>query len=658
MSPRARIVVLATIALLSVSATALLAAKPREPSSSAAPGRSPAVTPDRPELAAAVTHRDHGFDPRAVPSPTASKSQSKLWYAHGAWWGLLHEATANELHIYRLDADGSRWTDTGTLVDERPTARADALAVGDQVYIVTAGIRARPADAVRLVRFTFRDGAYRLDADFPITLSQTGVESVVIARDGTERLWITYTLERRVWVRASDGDDHHWGPTFTPKVEGTTVAPDDIAALVPFGDSIGLMWSNQDQNTVLFSTHHDDEPVDAWTASEVVSRGEKQPDDHINMKADADGRVYAALKTSLDTLPNSNPLAPQIILAIRDREGVWREVVVARLKDRHTRPIVLIDEQRREVYVVATSPATGGSIYYKRSSLDDVSFETGRGTLLVGGVDDPRISNATSTKQSLTIDSGLVVLASDNSTARYVHGVLHTGGAGPVPPLPPLPTGQPQVVVNDTFDSWHDPESLPSTWIGRNLATGEATVRLRPGRDGVARLAALDDGPPPRICRGFVPIDVAQAEITFDVRARGSGRTEPVLALVRGGGGDVAQIRFGVRGRFGYFDGPRRVTSQSAWRPDAWYGVTLDLDIAKRTMALTIEDDTDARVLRQAGVAFPDPATSVDEICFQAAAGSQRPSLELDALVVARTLPRPPERAPVDVSGRARCRCR
>jgi hypothetical protein len=636
-SVRLRIAVLAAIALVSVAAFLLLAGEPRTPASSGIPVRTPAATVERPTLPDAVSYRDHEFDPDVVPSPTASKSQSKLWFAHGAWWGLLHEPRSDELHIYRLEADGSHWVDTGTLVDERPLSRGDALAVGDQLYVAAAGRRARPDDAVRLVRFTFRDGTYRLDADFPVPLSQTGVESVVLARDTAERLWITYTLDRQVWVRASEGDDHRWGPAFTPAVEGTTVAPDDIAALVSFDEAVGLMWSNQSEDTVLFSIHRDDDPVDAWSPSEVVSRGEKQPDDHINMKSDADGRVYAALKTSLDTLPNANPLAPQIILAIRDGDGVWRENVVARLKDRHTRPIVLIDEQLKEVYVVATAPSAGGAIYYKRSSLDDVSFETGRGSLLIGSEEDPRISNATSTKQSLTRESGLVVLASDNSTAKYVHGVLETGESAPLPSLPPLPGDEAQVVVNDSFDSWPDRGPLPTGWTGRDLTKGAAVIRLRSGRRGVVQLVGAGDRPPPRVCRGFVPITAGSAQISFDVRVRGSGRTEPVLALIRGMGGDAAQLRFGSRGTFGYFDGARRVISEADWRQGVWYVVTIDLDVAKRTMALTIANDDGTALLRRADVAFPGRATTVDEICFQPAAGAQRPSLELDALVVART---------------------
>jgi hypothetical protein len=641
---RGRLALSVSIAIVSVAVIAAVRGESPTPAPSRVPGRtpSPTATVAGPVLADAVSYRDGMYDPKVVPSPTASKSQSKLWYASGVWWGLLNEPISHELHIYRLAQDGSSWTDTGTIVDERPLARGDALAVGDGLYVATAGPRTKPVDAIRLSRFTFADGLYRLDIDYPIVLNDTGVESVVLARDGADRLWVAYTSQNRVSIRASDGDDHHWSPILTPAIDGTLVAADDIAAVVPFGDSIGLMWSNQLEDAVYFSAHRDQDPVAVWSPSEVVSRGQRQPDDHINMKADANGRVYAVLKTSLDTLPNANPLAPQIVLAVRDQAGGWRQHVVARVKDHHTRPIVLIDEESDTLYVVATSPSTGGSIYYKRASLGDVSFETGLGTLLVSGREGAKISNATSTKQSITSESDLIVLASDNSVARYFHGILDIGGLGVRPSPPPAPpAGEPILVVNDAFDSWRDGEALPAGWVGRNVAKGGATVQARGNRGGVGRVAAITDGPPPRACRAFAPITTGRVLVDFDVRVRGTGRTEAVLALIRGAGGDAALVRFGSRGRFSYVQGGKRIQTSARWTAETWYGVTIDLDVAARSMTLSIADEAGHTVLPRTRAAWPSAATSVDEICFQAPAGPARPAIEFDALRVARV--RPPD---------------
>jgi hypothetical protein len=61
-----------------------------------------------------------------------------------------------------------------------------------------------------------------------------------------------------------------------------------------------------------------------------------------------------------------------------------------------------------------TSPTcAGGKIYYKRTSLADISFEDGRGTLLMQGAGGKKIGDATSTKQTIDDTTGALVVASD-----------------------------------------------------------------------------------------------------------------------------------------------------------------------------------------------------------------------------------------------------
>jgi hypothetical protein len=307
------------------------------------------------------------------------------------------------------------------------------------------------------------------------------------------------------------------------------------------------------------------------------------------------------------------------------------------VRDGHSGPIVLLDEARGDVYVVATSPASG-AVYYKRSPIEALSFKTGRGDLLIGGDLDPRIGNPTSTRDGLTADSGLVVLASDNTTGRYVHGVLAPREPGSASPPPSPPREELHVVVNDTFEPWRAGEPLPATWVGQRVAPGAATIRMSRDGGAAARLVAVDDGSPPRLCRGFVPITSGSASIRFRVRVSAPGRSEPVLGLVRGAGGDAAEIRFGSGGTFRYFDGDRRMISQARWRPETWYSVTLTLAVGDRTATLTIADDGGADVLRRSDVAFSGQATSVEEICLRPAGGDQDPWIEWDDLIVARSV--------------------
>jgi hypothetical protein len=68
--------------------------------------------------------------------------------------------------------------------------------------------------------------------------------------------------------------------------------------------------------------------------------------------------------------------------------------------------------------------------------------------------------------------------------------------------------------------------------------------------------------------------------------------------------------------------------------------VTIELDVADRSMVLSIADEAGGSVLPRTRVAWPSAATSVDEICFQAPAGATRPAIEFDALRIERVPPR------------------
>lgn len=63
----------------------------------------------------------------------------------------------------------------------------------------------------------------------------------------------------------------------------------------------------------MVATHTDGEDDEVWLESRTAIQGLKRADDHINLKAllrgDPSGRVFAAVKTSLDDLPNPDPNA-------------------------------------------------------------------------------------------------------------------------------------------------------------------------------------------------------------------------------------------------------------------------------------------------------------------------------------------------------------
>src|SRR5215213_6665423 len=363
---------------------------------------------------------------RCPQSPTATKAQSKLWFNDGVWWGILFDGSSEEYHIYRYDRTEDTWRDTGVLVDARNTSRADALWEDGHLYVISAGTEASlDKDSARFLRYSYDPSTarYSLDKGFPVTITEGGMEAITVARDTTGKLWATYTQNTqdgqlsRVYVTHTVGSDaSNWIEPFVPPLEGTTVSIDDVSGIVAFGSQIGLAWSNQydesGRSGYYFATHTDGEPDGAWQPDNIVL-GSSMANDHINLKADSEGRVFATLKTRRDRI-NPNPKAPYSMLWVRNQEGTWTSHVFGTVADSHTRTQLVIDEEQGVLYMFGTSPTcAGGKIYYKRTPLDDISFEDGRGTLLMRGANGKRIGDATSTKQTIDDTTEALVVASD-----------------------------------------------------------------------------------------------------------------------------------------------------------------------------------------------------------------------------------------------------
>jgi hypothetical protein len=364
--------------------------------------------------------------PKCPQGTTAAKTQSKLWFNDGAWWGILFDLSSEEFHIYRYDLTTGAWRDTGTLVDGRNTSRADALWEEGHLYVVSAGTEASlHRDSARFLRYSYDPSTnrYSLDEGFPVTITEGGMEAITVARDTTGKLWATYAQNtqdgklRRVYVTHTLGSDaSKWIEPFVPSLEGTTMSIDDVSGIVAFGSKIGLAWSNQYDESgkagYYFATHADGDPDGAWQPDNIVL-GSPMANDHINLKADSEGRVFATLKTRRDRI-NRDLDAPYSMLWVRDQEGNWTPHVFGTVGDSHTRTQLLIDEEQRLLYMFGTSPTcAGGKIYYKRTDLDDISFEEGRGILLMQGPNEKKIGDATSTKQTIDDTTEALVVASD-----------------------------------------------------------------------------------------------------------------------------------------------------------------------------------------------------------------------------------------------------
>jgi trimeric autotransporter adhesin len=371
----------------------------------------------------------------AGSGPTGSKPESKLWWNDGSWWASMWDAASADFHIFRLNQGTQSWADTGVALDDRPSTRADVLwdATAGKLYVASHRFSESPASgyAARVYRYSYNASTdtYTRDAGFPVTINNFRTETLVIDRDSSGRLWATWVQGGKVWVNASvcspGCNDASWGTAFS--INPANVSSDDISSLIAFGgDKIGVLWSNQATNTDYFAVHSDGAADSVWTIENAL-QGPGLADDHLNLKTDSSGRVYAAVKTSKSGSADSLNM-----LLVRSTGGSWSSHVFGLKRDHHTRPIVLLDEANGLVRMFATAPESGGTIYRKTSPMSSISFAGGLGTPIVRDADN-EVNNVTATKQNLNASTNLVVLA-HSGAGRYFHNFVSLGGGGGAPP--------------------------------------------------------------------------------------------------------------------------------------------------------------------------------------------------------------------------------
>jgi hypothetical protein len=378
-------------------------------------GAAPALAAGSP-----VTYRDHTYS-TAVSSPTADKPQSKVWRNDGAWWAVLVSAAAAVPTVHELRSDHT-WRDTGVVVDSRVTSTADTQAVGNTLYVASRA----SGSSMLFSRFTYSPGSrtYSLDGGFPVTIATGGSESLSFARDSTGTIWATWTRSSKVYMSHTTTSDASWTKGVTVPAPDVSISSDDISAIVAFNGKIGIMWSDQSSVAFRFAIHADGAADTAWTVETPLSGG-AIADDHISLKAipnDPQGRVFAAVKTSNGDHgePSSSPL---IIALRRSSSGTWTQATGSTVKEDETRPQIVLDSEANKLYLLMTAPVTAGTIYYKSSSMDSLSFSSGKGSTFMTW-SGAKINNVSTTKDPVTSITDLVAIAADSSAHRYFHAEM------------------------------------------------------------------------------------------------------------------------------------------------------------------------------------------------------------------------------------------
>jgi hypothetical protein len=541
------------------------------------------------QASAAAGFRDFSWSAASMNGPTAHKPQSKLWFNDGEWWGYMFDRASDSWHIHRLNRATQVWTDTGTAVDTRNATWADVLWDGSKLYIASAGASAaNSADSARLYRYSYNPATkqYTADAGFPSTIVTGGMEAIVLDKDSTGKLWATYTRDSRVYVNDSSVGGGAWGTPFVVPVSGTTVSADDISTIIRYNGRIGVMWSNQVSGAVSFASHADGAARTSWGSVSVPLQGTRYADDHLSIRsieADSAGRLYAVVKTSLNDGASPNPADPQFIMLRLNLAGSWDKYTVSRVSDKQTRPIIMLDDRNRKVYIFFTTSTNGATIdsgtaetaiYYKSSGMDSPSFATGRGTPAIELDTDRHINDVTSTKQNVNGASGLVLLASDNASKFYMHGSISLGS-------PAVPTVK-LAAASDTGRSATDGITSDTTPGFTGTAPAGSTVSVRDGSATLGSATADSSGAwsfqSPALAQGEHPISAVVGSATSTVLGVTVDTTAPSAPAITSpaDGATVAGPTVAVSGTTGagqdvaVRDGTSAVASSTATSTGAW----------------------------------------------------------------------------------------
>jgi hypothetical protein len=592
-----------------------------------------------------VTVVDGRFEVRAsrtVRGVSRHKNQSKLFFADGSWWGVLLEPTTREARIMRLDWGTQRWHDTGVVVDDRPFARADVLFFDDRLFVASAGGSESPSHGVRVTEFGYDQatGSWSIRPDYPVTLTGTGVASSVIERADDGTLWVTFIEAGNLFVTRTGRDAHDWVKPYRPVVAGTEVATDQVGMVAVSGEVL-LLWSNQKDEAVYASFHRDGAPDEEWSESIAVLRGLRIADDHVNIKALPDGRVFAAVKTSLDTIPDFQSGWDQILLLART-DGMWASRQVGQIRDKHTRPIVVLDNSHGEALVFATAPFTGGAIVMKTAPFADLRFPVGRGVDVIAPYPNAKFNDATSTKQPVDASTGLVVLASDDSTGRYAHLAASLGGPAPSAPTGDPPDGPepapraPVVLVDEPSDSHTVGTPVQSLWESTpGHADGRATYVRRATGDVAVRLRTTGNGDL-RSCRDVGTTGTGRIQMSIDVRLDRQGTSDTFLLMARGGGEELASIRVDDQRRVRVANAKDRETTNVRIAPGRWYRVAMDLDVGAQTVRARLLDAAGRELLDRSRLSWRGAGTVVEKVCVASSSGAPGVGLTWDSVRVAR----------------------
>lgn len=355
-----------------------------------------------------------------VPSPTADKPQSKLCYTEGSWWALLPKSTGPSLS----QRSAAGWTEHPEIAAQLKGVPGRADVWGEKGKITAVGVDPEFLTVFRIEKKGTPEKV-KWKTSILATLrppsSDYPIETATIAKAQNGSWWVAAVADEKVYVWNNLAKAKRWS---SPYLLAEGLDKDDICVITELPDGVGVIWSNQIQETVNIRIHKTGSPVNEWNEATTIEAGNATADDHLNTALAPDGTLWVATKNSLDEVGK-----PQLVLRVRSPKGEWRNYPYAVLAppDLPSRPIVVATEDPEIVL-------TGHTIYHNKQpnlgkivfgQIDTTQTEIVKNEKVViapytaGWDENNRINDVTGPKKPYPLGVPWIILASDREGQVY-----------------------------------------------------------------------------------------------------------------------------------------------------------------------------------------------------------------------------------------------